>query len=106
AARALATEVERLLAGTGRRVTALWSSTEPKAVDTARAMGEELGLGDVTELEGLDEHRRGALPIVGDLEWRETIRRLFDRPGELVLGEETADEARTRFGAAIESVVA
>ncbi|HEX7001175.1 MAG TPA: histidine phosphatase family protein [Trueperaceae bacterium] len=101
---ALAAEVDRLLEPTGRRVTQLWSSTEPKAIGTARALGAVWGLG-VEQLEDLGEHRRGPLPIVGDLEWRETIATLFARPDELVLGSETATEARLRFTAAIGEVL-
>ncbi|HEX7041262.1 MAG TPA: histidine phosphatase family protein [Trueperaceae bacterium] len=106
ACHALAAEVDRLLEGTGRRVTRLLSSTEPKAVATAAALAEAWGLRGPGAHPGLDEHRRGVLPIVGDVEWRETIGRLFARPDELVLGEETASQARARFAAAMVEVAA
>ena len=104
ACHALAAEVTRLLAG--RRVTGLWASSEPKAVATAEALGAAWGVEGVVTHPGLDEHRRGPLPLVGDVEWHETVARLFRRPDELVLGEETAAQARARFTAAMEEVAA
>lgn len=104
ACRALATEVEARLAAAGRRVTRLWSSTEPKAVGTAEALGDAWGLAPEGTHPGLDEHRRGPLPIVDDVAWRETVGRMFAEPDELVLGEETAAQARARFTAALEEV--
>lgn len=101
---ALAVEIDRLLGPSGRRVSRLWSSTEPKAVGTGAVLGSAWGL-DVEQLEDLGEHRRGPLPIVGDLEWRETIAALFARPDELVLGLETATQARLRFTAALHAVL-
>lgn len=102
---ALAAEIDRQLGVHGRRVTRLWSSTEPKAVETAAALGAEWGL-KTQQLADLGEHRRGALPFLGDVEWRETIARMFTRPHEVVLGLESADEARVRFTAAVREVVA
>lgn len=101
---ALAAEVDRLLAGTGRVVTHLWSSAEPKAVGTAEAMAPGWGL-DVQVHEGLGEHRRGPLPLVGDLEWRSSIADMFDRPDEVVLGLESATQAGARFEAAVRDVL-
>lgn len=106
ACHALAAEVDRLLAGTGRRVERLWSSDEPKAVATAEALAHAWGLEGVSRHPGLAEHRRGPLPLVGDVEWREQVAALFARPGELVLGEETGDQARERFAAALAEVAA
>lgn len=106
ACRALATEVEARLAAAGRRVTRLWSSTEPKAVGTAEALGDAWGLAPEGTHPGLDEHRRGPLPIVDDVAWRETVGRMFAEPDELVLGEETASEALARFAAAMAEVAA
>lgn len=104
ACHALAAEVDRLLRGAGRRVTRLWSSTEPKAVATADALAEAWRAPAAGRHPGLDEHRRGALPLVGDVEWRETVGRLFARPDELVLGAETAAQARARFASAMAEV--
>ncbi len=106
ACHALAAEVDRLLSGSGRRVTRLWSSPEPKAVSTARALAEAWRIDDVSLHDGLSEHRRGPLPLVDDVAWRESVARLFERPEELVLGEETAAEARERFTAAMQEVAA
>lgn len=104
AAKALAAEIDRLLGPHGRRVTRLWSSTEPKAVGTAAALGLEWGL-ETRQLDDLGEHRRGELPLVGDVEWRETIARMFARPRDVVLGLESAEQARRRFTDAVREVL-
>lgn len=76
------------------------ASGEAKAFDTARAMGEVLGL-PVSQDAGLGEH----LNETGDFLTREEIEariaRLFAEPDKLVHGEETGDHARQRFAAAI-----
>src|SRR5690606_41197652 len=100
ACHALAAEVDRLLAGTGRRVERLWSSDEPKAVATAEALAHAWGLEGVSRHPGLAEHRRGPLPLVGAVEWRGQVAALFTRRGELGPGEEAGHQAREGFAAA------
>lgn len=104
--RALAADIDRQLEGTDRRVTRLWSSSEPKAIGTAEVLAAWWELPDPTVHPGLDEHRRGPQPLVDDFAWRETVGRLFEQPDELVLGEETASEALARFAAAMAEVAA
>jgi broad specificity phosphatase PhoE len=82
---------------------ALLSSTEPKARETAELVAPALGL----EVELSDGLRETARRTVGWLEADELelgIRRLFERPDEVVYGEESAAEALARFEAALEGL--
>lgn len=81
--------------------TVIVASEEPKAVETGQIVAERLGLPFETA-PGLHEHER---PKVGHLGTHEQFVaqaiRLFEHPGELVFGSETADQAHTRFAHAI-----
>jgi broad specificity phosphatase PhoE len=82
------------------------TSREPKASETAEILADRLGVTWAVE-EGLHEHERSRVPFFADLE--EFYRRaaeLFARPDETVFGDESADAARARFGAAVERVLA
>lgn len=83
--------------GTARIVC---SSQEPKAVETARALGGAWGL-EVELLPGLQEHRRPEAQMLSRDQFEARIRELFARPSELVFGAETADQARRRFTLAL-----
>ena len=85
----------------GRLVT----SREPKAAETARLVGEALGR-PVVEANDLFEHDRSNVPHMDSREFISMVALFFRQPDELVLGEETADEAYERFGAAVDRVIA
>lgn len=85
--------------------TALYSSQEPKAAATAREVAARLGI-EWHTWPGLHEHEREALPEYAPAAWHALIRRLFEHPGELVMGLETADQALARFSQAVESLLA
>jgi len=96
--------------GLARRVqpqgaSAIFTSREPKAAETARAMAGEWGL-EVEEVDGLHEHERPLVQIFPREVFEATIRELFNRPGELVFGSETAERARRRFTVAVMRLVA
>lgn len=80
------------------------SSTEPKAVETARAVAHRLGLPFKTSL-GLHEHDRSSVLNLDRGSFHESVARLFAHPGELVFGRETADQARKRFRRAIDDLL-
>ena len=80
------------------------SSEEPKAAETARVAAERLGVEHATA-PGLHEHDRTGAPFLGDEEFRRTARRFFGRPGELVWGNETAEQALGRFDGAVRAVL-
>jgi broad specificity phosphatase PhoE len=78
------------------------SSPEPKAIGTAEAIAEKLGL-KVEIDDELSEHKRystGFLPLE---DFNAKIVQLFKSPGnELVFGEETANAALKRFTRALD----
>ena len=81
------------------------SSFEPKARETAGLVADLLGIpADVAQ--GLHEHERKTVPYVGEREFKAAVGEMFARPGELVYGEETADQARERFDTAIRAALA
>ncbi|HEY9233594.1 MULTISPECIES: histidine phosphatase family protein [Phenylobacterium] len=75
-------------------------SPEPKARDTALAMGLELGLTPIEDA-GFREQEADHNPFVAQEVFEAQVARMFARPGELVMGEETGDAAQARFGAAL-----
>jgi broad specificity phosphatase PhoE len=80
---------------------AVVASTEPKARETGAIIAAVLGLPMSTD-EGLVETRRATVGWLTREGVEAGIRNLFERPSEVVYGEESADEAFHRFVAAIE----
>ncbi|MDX1394218.1 MAG: histidine phosphatase family protein [Gemmatimonadota bacterium] len=104
AGRAAALEIGRRLST--RRPGACYSSPEPRAAETASAIASVLGLA-VVPVEGLHEHRRERVPFFPDpADFRAAVFRVFDEPADRVFGEESADEARTRFSVTLDDVMA
>jgi len=86
-------------------LAAVISSEEPKAVETGQIVAERLGIPFETA-PGLHEHERGIVRDLGSQEeFQAQVARFFERPGELVLGYETADLAHIRFAAAVAAVL-
>lgn len=81
------------------------ASVEPKATETGRLLADQLGLAFSTH-EGLHEHDRSNLRWSSTEQFEAQVARFFQQPTELVMGEETADAAHSRFAAAIADVVA
>ena len=80
------------------------SSEEPKAAETARLVAERLGVPWRTAT-GLHEHDRSNVPHMRSGEFISMMELFFRKPAELVLGRETAEQARSRFEAAVREVV-
>lgn len=78
----------------------LAASPEPKARRTGEIVAAQLGVG-CTVIEGLEELDRPAAPLVGAEEHERRNAAIFAEPSRVVLGRESADDARTRFHAAI-----
>ena len=107
-----------VLGGTGRhqaellaeRLTGLspgviWSSREPKAVETAEIVADCLGL-PVRVADGLEEHHRAGVPFFPtQREFESAVERMFREPDELVFGSETGSEALGRFSAAVYRII-
>ena len=80
------------------------SSNEPKAIETAEILAAELSRSHIVRPD-LQENDRTGLGFVGADAYRETFRRFFAEPDMVVVGNETAEETRTRFTTAIEGVL-
>jgi broad specificity phosphatase PhoE len=89
------------LAGFEPRV--LLSSTEPKARETAELVAPALGL-EVQLSDGLRETARRTVGWLEPVELERGIRLLFERPDDVVYGEESAGAALSRFEAAVEGL--
>lgn len=82
----------------------LVSSVEPKARQTAEIIAAELGL-ELSIEDGLHEHdRSGSAYLSGD-GFQTAVREFFEKPDELVFGNETADQAHMRFDQAVKSIL-
>lgn len=84
---------------------AVVSSTELKAVETARAMAALLGL-PVGQDEGLCEQRNEAGGFRDQAVFEAQVEAMFREPHALVLGEETGEAARLRFAEALDRQMA
>ena len=83
----------------------IWSSKEPKAIETAEIVAKEFSV-PVEITEGLEEHHRDNVPFWEKIEEFEgAVERFFGNPDRLVLGTETANQARDRFATAINRVI-
>lgn len=84
----------------------LFSSTEPKAVETGEIIARELEI-DNQVVPDLHEHAgRRAGGWVSESEFRDRLSRFFRSPSRLVFGTETADAAHDRFARAIDAIAA
>ena len=80
------------------------SSKEPKAKETAGILASHLRL-NMQILPDLHEHDRSNVPYLSHDAFQSSIREFFQRPGELIFGRETADQAHTRFYQVVHSVL-
>ncbi|MDE2991099.1 MAG: histidine phosphatase family protein [Chloroflexota bacterium] len=87
------------------RANAIWSSREPKAKETAQLIGHALGL-PFRVTDGLEEHHRRNVPFFQSTqEFERAVEEFLSQPCRLVLGSETATQARDRVTTAIEAVL-
>lgn len=87
------------------RANVIWCSRELKAAETARIIGHALGL-PFRVTDGLEEHHRPNVPFFQSTqEFEQAVEEFFSKPSRLVLGSETAIQARDRVTAAIEAVL-
>ena len=80
------------------------ASDEPKAVETAQIVADNLGVPCHTE-RGLHEHDRSNVSDLGRGAFQQAVARLFEQPEVQVFGTETAVEARERFASALSDVL-
>jgi broad specificity phosphatase PhoE len=79
----------------------LLSSVEPKAQETAWILGKELGL-SVQSSDGLHEHDRSTSLYYTKGEFARRVQEFIEKPDMLAFGNETANQALTRFREAVE----
>ena len=82
----------------------IWSSSEPKALETAEVVAGAFGV-PVKIMDGLEEHHRGNVPLLPKEEFEGAVERFFCNPSQLVLGTEMADQARDRMAGSIDRVL-
>jgi len=80
------------------------ASREPKAAETGQIIANKLELPFDTA-ENLHEHERETFPFATQEDFDASVKRLFEYPDQLVMGEETAEQASTRFDAAVQNVL-
>jgi len=84
---------------------AIFSSREPKAIRTAELVAERLSLSNKA-VPGLHEHQRENAPFFNSRsEFQGSVNEFFEKPGELVFGEESATQAQERFSLAIHKLL-
>ena len=81
------------------------TSEELKAAETGQIVAEKLGV-PCRAAPDLHEHDRSNVPQMRSAEFISMIELLFRRPGERVLGSETAVAALSRFRSALDEVLA
>ena len=82
----------------------IWSSNEPKAVQTAEIVAELFGV-RIRILDGLEEHHRENVPLMPKEQFSAKMEVFFSKPDQLVLGTEKAVQARGRMVTAIDEVI-
>jgi broad specificity phosphatase PhoE len=85
-------------------VSTVISSTEPKAIETAQILATALNIPTEPHPD-LHEHDRSNVPHMGSGEFISHVELFFRRPGERVLGRESAEDALARFERAVEAVL-
>jgi broad specificity phosphatase PhoE len=94
----LALELERYVP------EAIFSSPEPKALETAEILARHFEL-ELETVPGLREHDRSKVPYLPHEAFQDSLRTFFQYPDERVFGRETADEAHARFYRAVHSIL-
>jgi len=80
------------------------SSVEPKARETAEILCKSLVV-DTVVMDGLHEHERFGVSLVSKDEFQSLVRELFEKPDDLILGNETATQALERFKESVEMLM-
>ena len=84
----------------------IWSSKEPKAIETSEILADALNV-PVQIVDGLEEHHRSNVPYFPTKdEFQQAIQQFFRYPQQPVLGDETAHQALRRFTIAINKIIA
>lgn len=85
-------------------IQAIYCSTEQKAIDGAKILGDHLGL-PWTEVEGLGENDRSATGFLPPEQFERVADAFFANPTESVRGWERAVDAQSRMVEAVRGIV-
>jgi broad specificity phosphatase PhoE len=88
----------------GYQLDVIVTSVEPKAIETGQIVAGLLGKPCETA-QGLHEHERRDAGFGSKEQFESSVAEFFARPGELVFGGESADQAHKRFSQAITNVI-
>jgi len=80
------------------------SSVEQKAIETSEFIAKRTGV-PVYVVEGLHEHDRSDVPFLVNDQFQDAVQEFFNKPTELVFGNETADKAFERFNRTVLSLL-
>src|SRR5262245_49709663 len=80
------------------------TSDEPKAEETAQIIAAEFDR-PMQVVKELAEHDRSNVPVMPTREFISSVAQFFGEPNRLVLGRETARDAKTRIARAIEQII-
>lgn len=86
-------------------IARVYSSDEPKAVETAGVIAAALAV-PTSVAADVHEHDRSNVPHMRSGEFISHVELFFRRPGEVVLGLESAAECEDRFARAVEALAA
>ena len=86
------------------RPGAIFTSTEPKAIETGQIVGRLLGI-PVEAAPDLHEHVRPGTDLDTVEQFQTKVAQLLQHPSESAFGAETGAEARERFSAALHDVM-
>jgi len=87
-----------------RDVSAVYASTERKAMDAAAIAAERLGLSYATDHD-LGENDRSATGYIAPPEFWDVVREVFNRPHESIRGWERAIDAQMRIVNAVSRIL-
>ena len=84
---------------------AIYSSLEPKAIETAEIAANALGL-ENSPYPDLHEHLRESVVFADSVtDFKDFVKRFFARPDRVVFGEESANQAQARFDRAVSKLL-
>lgn len=84
--------------------SAVISSDEPKALETAQIIAGAMGM-QVEQEPGFGEHDRSNVPMMLSRDFISTMALFFKDRGRLVIGRETAEQAAQRIAQAIDRAI-
>lgn len=83
----------------------VYASEEPKAIETALLSTSSYSSNQITTDGRLNEHIRETYKFQSQNQFETHVKEFFDKPDKLIFGEETADQAFTRFAEAIAEIL-